>query len=60
MTEKCEICGVELVETEDTKPQYLSVVGWNYDFQTQVQVCITCFKEKPQEILDKLKEGVYE
>ena len=56
---KCEKCGKK-IDIDKGKPAYITVTGWQGDYQYAMDVCIECFTDKPLEILGKLCKGRYE
>jgi len=56
---ECENCG-EKIDIDAGKPSYLWVTGWTGDYQFNMNVCIPCFMNKPDDIIEKLKKGKYE
>lgn len=61
MKRTCEICEKIIKTDNEEKPEYLTITGWVDDNgQANLDVCKECFVNRPQEIIDKLKEMEYE
>ncbi len=60
MTE-CDICGKKIEQTNE-KPMWICVTGLEDDEhygQINLDVCVDCFKNRTDGILDKLREGPF-